>query len=64
MGRPPDDVCDGELWFYSEHWKLERLESRSAISPEELLSGLEDLLARGEITDDQLIHYYQQGILP
>lgn len=50
-----DDGTAGE----DRDQSLEELDSRRALSPEELLTRLEGMLDRGELTQDQALTYLQ-----
>lgn len=61
-----DEFAGITLVFGKEEWQLEAAADadRRALGPEELISRLEDLLDQGEITQEELTHYYQEGIIP
>ena len=59
-GRRTEGWDDQSISFTSNTTWLESVDAdRRAIGPEELLSGLEDLLLNGELSEEELIQHYQ-----
>jgi hypothetical protein len=58
MPRIDDDTSTPLVFTSNTQW-LEEIDSRRSLSPEEMLTVLEEMLEQGELTHEELLTYLQ-----